>query len=161
MRKSSLFLSVLLTLSVAYATSYLLTLQQKVTACRAVLRLSLTEVQPPQATNRSIIQRVCICKAKVLEVLKGPLDLKEIQFRFHPYDGVKLPSVGGEYFVFLHELDDVYWVLQGPYGVRPIADQYDEARILAKGKISTETFSHTNFVAAIRAFAAEPDTKKQ
>ena len=115
--------------------------------------------------------KAAVCKAKVQEVLKGPSDLKEVEFRFTAYGSFsrdKLPGmVGKDYVVFLHEPPlpnrppNQRWVFEGPAGIRPIADQYHEHRISAKNEITTETLSHSNFVAAICTFASQQDPKKK
>jgi hypothetical protein len=157
----------LLTVVLAHADSYLFPLQQKVAACKVIARVSLTEATTTKANG---LGEIAVCKAKVIEILKGAPD-KEITFRFHAYgdfSSEKLPRmVKKEYIVFLHELSPPYratnefWVFEGQAGVRPIAAEYQEYQISADGKVSTETFSHSNFIAAIRAFAAQPDAKKK
>jgi len=160
-------LSLLLIAVLAHADSYLFTLQQKVAACKAVLRISLTEATTVKGNGSG---EIAVCKAKVVEVLKGAPD-KEVAFRFNAYGDFspeKLPQiVKKDYIVFLHELAPPYratnefWVFQGPAGLRPIAADYQEYKISADKKIATETLSHSNFVAAIRAFAAQPDAKNK
>lgn len=158
----------MLTAVLAHANSLLLTLQQKVVGSKAVLRVSLTEVATLKTNYGS--GEIAICKAKVVEVLKGAPE-KEVTFRFHAYGDFspeKLPQmVKKEYVVFLHELGPPYratnefWVVQGPAGIRPIAAEYHEEKISPDNKISTETLTHSNFIAAIRTFAVQPDAKKK
>jgi hypothetical protein len=135
------------------ATSYGLSLEQKVARSEAILRVSVTSVSRAG------------CSARVLEVLKGPPDVKTVDFHFAPYpsgrfSADKLPGmVGLEYYVFLHQVDGWYWVLQGPAGIRPIEDHYQEHRVSSDGKITTETYSRSNFVAKIRSFVTQSDKK--
>ena len=117
------------------ADSYRFTIEQKVAACTAIVRVSVTEATPPQ--TKSPLDPA-VCKAKVLEVLKGPTDLKEVEFRFRAvgiFSPDKLPQmVGKEYIVFLHEPPlpglppNQRWVFEGTSGIRPIADQSIESR---------------------------------
>ena len=87
-----------------HANSYLFTLEQKVAACTAIVRVSVTEATAPQ--TKSPLDPA-VCNARVLEVLKGPSDLKEVEFRFSAYGSFSrdtLPQmVGKEFIVFLHE----------------------------------------------------------
>jgi hypothetical protein len=166
MRALLLLPLLLLTPVRAHAESYLFTLQQKVTASTAVLRVSLTEA----VASKNGSPEFALCKAKVVEVLKGVPE-KEVTFRFHAYGDFspeKVPQmVGKEYIVFLHELKPPYratnelWVFEGPAGIRPIAREYQENKISADNKVSTETLSHSNFVATTRTFASQADAKKK
>jgi hypothetical protein len=136
-----------------HATSYHFSLQQKVKRCRAILRVTVTEAQPP-ATD-SLIEPA-ICRATVGEVLKGPKSMKEVEFRFIPYGDFKLKElVGQTYFVFLHELDGRYWVFEGPAGLRPISPRYQESRLVGD-KLVEENYDHQQFVTAIRKFVGSP-----
>ena len=58
-------------------------------------------------------------------------------------------------------LQNEFWVFEGPEGIRPIASDYQEYKISADKKFATETLSYSNFVAAIRTFAVQPDAKKK
>jgi hypothetical protein len=168
MRTLYLLLLLVLMAVLVHANSYLLTLQQKVAGCKAVLRVSLTEAAPQKADYGS--GEIAVCNAKVVEVLKGA-PVKEVTFRLHAYADFspeKLPQiVKRDYVVFLHELGPPYratnefWVLQGPAGIRPIAAEYHEKKISPDNKILTETLTHSNFIAAIRAYAAQPEVKKK
>jgi hypothetical protein len=153
MRNALFILALCVGCSVTFGDSLLFTLEEKVRHCSAVLRVSLKEVQPPKSTN-SPLDQVCVCKATVLETFTGPKHLQELEFRFNPYTRSKLPSVGQECFVFLHEPRDGYWLFEGPFGIRPLAKEYYERRISPKGELVEETFSHSNFVAALRRFAS-------
>ncbi len=144
-----------ITLPRAFADSYLIPLEQKVAICTAILRISVAEVVPPQTKNPI---EPTVCRAKVLQVLKGPAHLKEVEFRFPGYGGFskdKLPGmIGKEYYVFLHEppLPDgpahQRWVFEGPQGIRPIAEEYQERRMVDKA-VTTETYSRSNYIAKI------------
>jgi len=152
MRSSRFIVSLLLLTVATFATSYLLTLERKVALSKIIARVSVTSTT--QAG----------CSARVLEVLKGPTDLKVIDFHFAPYGDYsvdKLPSmVGHEYYVFLHELDGWYWVLEGPAGIRPLADHYEERRVSDSREVIKETYTRSNFVARIRSLALQADPKK-
>jgi hypothetical protein len=153
----ALILSCLLIVMLArtFADSYLIALEQKVATCTAILKGFVAEISPPQTKNPI---DSAICKAKVLEVLKGPADLKEVEFRFVPYSSfpsAKLAGmVGKEYYVFLHEPplpgrpSHERWVFEGPQGIRPIMDTYQEYRVVDT-KVTTETYSRSNYVARI------------
>jgi len=159
-----------LTVVFAPATSLLFTLEQKVAASKMVLRVGVTEAAPPVSKN---VLDPAVCNAKVLEVLKGTRDLKEVQFRFHAYASGsfsrdRLPDmVGQEYLVFLHEPPATgrppgeRWVFQGPAGIRPIAKHYEEYRISPQGAITKESLSYDNFIAAIRTYASQGGSKKE
>ena len=94
----------LVMLACTFADSCLLTLEQKVAASTAILRVSVAEVARSQTKNPI---DPAVCKAKVLEVLKGPADLKAVEFRFAAYgsfSAARLPEmVAKEYYVFLHD----------------------------------------------------------
>jgi hypothetical protein len=53
------------------------------------------------------------------------------------------------------------WAFEGSAGIRPVADAYQEYHISPDNKVATETFSHSNFVAAIRAFSSQQGLKKK
>jgi hypothetical protein len=168
MRKLLLISVLLATLALSFANSYLFSLEQKVAACTAILRVSVTELIPPQSASPL---DPAICKAKVLEMLKGPENLKDTEFRFSSYGAFsrdKLPEmVGKEFIVFLHEpplpnrLPYQQWVFEGPKGIRPIAKEYQEYKITSDKKITTETFSHDDYLAAIRKFASIGSSSKK
>lgn len=151
-----------------HANSILLTLQQKVAGSKAVLRVSLTQAATQKADYG--LGEIAVCKAKVAEVLKGA-PVQEVTFRLHAYANFspeKLPQmVKRDYIVFLQELGpphratNEFWVLQGPAGMRPIAAEYHEEKISPDNKIATETLTHSNFIAAISAYAAQPEAKKK
>ena len=153
MRCTLLLLSLFGILALAHATSYFFTLEQKVAASKAIVRVSVTEVLKTYPTT---------LKARVLETLKGPADLTEIEFQYHAEESAsrKLPEmIGQEYYVFLHQPsvpgapENQWWVFQGHLGIRPIADLYHERHLSPNREFVDETYSRSNFVAAIRAFA--------
>lgn len=159
--RALLFVGILIaTLVKVYATSYLFTLEQKVAACTAILRVSVTEAAPPRGKDPL---QAAVCQGKVLQILKGPADMKKVEFRFYPYVGSArdkvLEMIGKDYFVFLHEPPspraprNQLWVFEGPGGIRPIAAKYTEERIVDY-RIITETYSHRNYVARIIALDA-------
>lgn len=137
----------------AHATSYLIPLEKKVFLSTLILRVSITETSPPE-TSRYIMHAVC--KAKVLDVLKGPADLKEVEFRGTTYGSFapeKLPQlVGKDCIVFLHEPrnhNGQHWLFEGPRGIRPMADEFTEHRV-KDGRAVMDKYSRSNYVAKIR-----------
>jgi hypothetical protein len=149
MRSILILLVVSLPSVLLHATSYHFSLPQKVKACRAILRVTITEARPP--TSDSLIEPA-ICSARVEDVFKGPARMKEVEFRFTPYGDLapqKLPRlVGQTYLVFLHEIEGRYWVFEGPAGIRPIGRKYHESRIEGQ-KLVEETYDYEQFVATI------------
>lgn len=117
-----------------------------------ILLVTVSEAKPPRTTN-SIDPAVC--KAKVVEVLKGVKSLRSVEFRYlspGDFQLSVLPNAGQTYFVFLHKHDGRYWVLEGPFGIRPIERTYRESRYEGE-KLVKETYDHAEFVSAIRRLA--------
>lgn len=166
MRLLSMILLLLATSAATFSTSILHSLEQKVERCVLILKISVSEATPPQTSSPL---DPAICKAKVLEILKGPADLKQIEFRIHAHGSAardKLPGlVDKEYIVFLHE-PPLYdrpakerWVLEGPRGLRPIADEYQEYEFTPDRKVNNLKFSHADYLAKIRALASQVKSK--
>lgn len=130
------------------------TLQEKVDACHSVLLLAMTRIEPPagQQTNSPTF-----AEAKVLEVLKGPSELKEIRFCYGSHgDFARAASQvvsNKQYVAFLCYTDGRYWAFQGAAGLRPVAGEYQERCLGADGKRMTEIFNHANYLKTIRRFA--------
>src|SRR5262245_49244982 len=151
-----------------------MTLEREVATSKAILRVSIIAALPPLSHMFPFVDESAfnpnrpgdddaVFKAKVLEVLKGPADLKEIEFRCGT---AKTPLAGGyeklqeltgkEYYVFLRPLwnrTNEWYHVASMEGSRPGAGEDLESRSL-DGRIVT--FSRTNYVAKIRAFLSQP-----
>jgi hypothetical protein len=153
MRPIIIFLIAVLLGTPLQATSYHFSLPEKVKACRAILRVTITETQPPPTGSLNV---PAIFQAKVEDVLKGPKHMTKVEFRFIPYvdfDRLKLKKmIGQTYLVFLHELEGRYWVFEGLEGIRPISRKYQESRMRG-GELVEESYDHQQFVSRIRSLA--------
>jgi hypothetical protein len=125
--------------------------------CQLVLRVSVTKVALPKPQQT---KAPTVCEAKVLEVLKGPPDLKTVTFCFVSYTAIARDAspvvVGNKYIAFLCNVNGKYWVFEGAAGVRPVATDYNESRTTEDGKMVTDTFDHTNYLRTIRRFELLP-----
>jgi len=134
----------------AYALSLAWTLENKVAASQAIVRVQLTAVSPriTNSTDSSIV------RGKILEVLKGSHDLKEVEFRLESYFSSEQSRemVGKDYYVFLRESprlappSNLLWVL--PDGMKPIVENYTEYRFNPGVPVS-ETYTRSNYIARI------------
>ena len=140
------------------------TLEEKVNKSKAVLLVSITETVPA-FTNRTInpvfphtnnLANPIVCKATVHQVLKGPTNLTEVEFRtlrFHgSFVGNPEDLIGRQCFVFLEERPigqppPTLWL---SHPAKLLANDYTEYRF-SNGRFITERYSHSNYVAAIRA----------
>ena len=61
-----------------------------------------------------------------------------------------------DYIAFFCWVGDKYWALQGPSGLRPVSRQYQEVRLDENGGYRVDTFTHTDYLNAIRKLAAVP-----
>jgi hypothetical protein len=142
-------------------------LEEKVKRSKAILQVSLVQAIPTRASpivnpflpNTNTLVSPIVCKAKVTQVLKGPTNLAEIEFRSVPFPNYFLgrnleDAIGRECFVFLEERPvgdppPQLWLSEPP---RLLAYEYTEYRFV-DGHMITETYSHSNYVARIRALA--------
>jgi hypothetical protein len=148
----------LLTVVLTHATSPIFTLREKVDTCTDILRVSITESTPPKSDENPLDP--AMCKAKVLEVLKGPRNLKIVEFRFYSYGNASRDDVKGmkgmEFLVFLHQPQlseppaKELWVLEGVQGLRTISEGYKEYKRSSSGETTVETYSRSNYFALIR-----------
>ena len=161
MRRVIIFLSIAMFCSALQATSFILSLPQKVRGCKAVLRVTITAVHPPASPSPTdpfaSPLGLAVCRAKVKEVLKGSKGMTDVRFSFVPDspspDAGLEKLVGGTFIVFLHEVDGGYFVLEGPAGIRPISRTYHEVRFEDE-KFVKESYGYNEFVATIRQLAS-------
>ena len=150
-------------------TLRLQSLEEKVRRSNAILQVTLIEALPTRVTpninplsphTNNLVSPI-VCKARVNQVLKGPTNLIDVEFRSVPlrngFTGKHMEDlIGKECFVFLEERPigappPQLWMLQPP---RLLAHEYTEYRFDNRRQV-TERYSHSNYVARIRALATQ------
>ena len=130
------------------------TLKQRVEACDSVLIVCITNIAPAGPLTNA----PTIAQAKVLEVLKGRPDLKQINFSYASHGHFAGPASKiaprKDYVAFLCYVKGSYWVFEGPAGLEAVSSEY-EIKHLEGSRSITETLSHSNYLNAIRN-AAQP-----
>ena len=127
-------------------------LNQRGEACDSVLVISIARIVSPEAPTNG----PTLALAKVLEVLKGPAHLKQVNASYASHGHFASPAskvqTGKDYIAFLSQVEGHHWVFEGAVGLEPVSSEYRVRRMKA-GKIVTETLSHSNYLNAIRFYA--------
>jgi hypothetical protein len=164
MRSFLITLCVLGAVTLANATSYLITLPQKLAYSCFIAHVRVTKVTPPGSPSDPTSP--VLIHASVIELFKGP-EQKEIVFSSHSYahlESKALPGlVGKEFLVFLHDPDEngKLWLFEGPRGMRPIQDQYTEWRFDAAEKVVTDTYPYEQYLGILRRWKSYAEEEKK
>jgi hypothetical protein len=158
----------LVSINVVATTVRPLSLEAKVSRSKAILQVTITGAVAARAnpilnplfpaTNN--LASPIVCTAKVSQVLKGPTNLTEVEFRSVPFPssfvGNMEDLVGRECLVFLEERhigepQPQLWLFQQP---RLLAYEYTEYGF-DNGRPISEKYSHSNYVAKIRVLSTQ------
>ena len=145
-----------LSVSGAFADSRLLTLEDKVARSDFILRVSITATNVVLGKKEKYEVDTAVCRARVIEILKGTGPLAEVEFRFSFFTGTKLPEISDERYVFLFKSKsetgaEEYRVIEGSDGLYPMFKTYGEyRRDNASSRLYFESLSSNEFVATIR-----------
>ena len=143
----------LISACIAHATSYLISLQEKLAYACIIAQVKVTEIDRDPKPENPMAYTVFTCEIE--ELFEGPSP-KVLKFRSHSYGHLeddKLDGlVGQKFIIFLHDpyKNKKYWLFEGPRGMRPLSESYTEWHIPSE-ELTTDTYTHADYIAILRA----------